>query len=257
MEKVINLGEGIRISSDLAVFLTGPAVLGLCDLHIGYEASLQAEAVAIPDFQLEIMMKRLEKLLDSFEPDIVVINGDLKHEFSRNRAQEWVEINTILDMLARDGADVRVVRGNHDNYLKTILAKRGVEMAGSFEVGDFVFVHGHNPLEPDNVNQDSIGERFKIYGHEHPVIRLKDEIGAIMTLPCFLHDPANKFLIMPAFSPLASGTNVTSPSRTFMIKELRDKELADAKIYAVGDDGILDFGTVGALRKMHETEEYR
>src|SRR3972149_6628188 len=37
-----------------------------------------------------------------------------------------------------------LVRGNHDNYLMQILAKKGLDLLRKFECGGFTFVHGHD-----------------------------------------------------------------------------------------------------------------
>lgn len=244
MQKVVRLTKELVITSDHALHLPEKKAIVIADLHIGYEASLQAEGVAIPDFQFEIMFSRIEKLLERYRPEIFLINGDLKHEFSRNRGQEWDEIYRVLELISDRGALLKVVRGNHDNYLKTILAGKDVELMDHVKLNGVEFVHGHK------VRDEKKG--FRVYGHEHPVIRLKDEIGALMTLPCFLYDEGNGFLIQPAFSPLASGTNVISPTRRFMNPELHDLDISKAKVFAIGENGILDFSTVENLRGMEE-----
>ncbi|MDO9537966.1 MAG: hypothetical protein Q7J68_06575, partial [Thermoplasmata archaeon] len=96
---------------------------------------------------------------------------------------------------------------------------------------------------------------LRIFGHEHPVIRFRDEVGAQVTMPCFLHDPVNNFLVMPAFSPLASGTNVISPESSFMNPWLKTLDLGNARVYAIHDE-IMDFGKVGDLRNMREEDHF-
>ncbi len=247
MEDTIDLPNGLVLCSEHAVYCRDDELLAIADLHLGYEASLQVEHVAIPRFQLEPMVSRLEKLLNKYNPKSIIINGDMKHEFSRNIGQEWDEVKRVIEILGKR-ADLTIVRGNHDNYLKTIVTRIGIEVLDSYlpESGVMEFVHGHKSIEPWN--------KFRVYGHEHPVVRLKDEIGAMITLPCFLYDKTNNFLIMPAFSPLASGTNVLSPPETFMIEEIRDLDLSSAKVFTIGEEGILDFGELGNLRNLDESD---
>jgi putative SbcD/Mre11-related phosphoesterase len=244
----ILLENGIRLSAVYAVYLSDEKILAIADLHLGYEASLQVEHVAIPRFQLEAMKTRLGGLLDRYEPEKIIINGDLKHEFSRNIGQEWDEVDELIRYL-QETAELIIVRGNHDNYLKTIVSRVGIEMVESYRtVNDQVeFVHGHK--YSDN------WERFRIFAHEHPFIKLRDDIGALISLPCFLYDKSNNFLLMPAFSPLASGTNVLVTEDNFMIKGLRELNISAAKVYAIGDDGLMDFGEVGKLRSLQENNE--
>jgi len=242
------LENGIRLTADLAVYLSNENILAIADLHLGYEASLQAEHVAIPRFQLEVMKRRLGNLLNRYEPEKVIINGDLKHEFSRNIGQEWDEVEELIGYI-QGNAELIIVRGNHDNYLKTIVSKAGVEMVDSYRTIDdrVEFVHGHKHSDDWQV--------FRIFAHEHPFIKLRDDIGALISLPCFLYDKSNNFLLMPAFSPLASGTNVVVTEDNFMIKGLRELNISSARVFAIGEGGLLDFGEVGKLRSLQENNE--
>lgn len=243
MPKEISLPLGIKLSAHHAVYFRDDDALAIADLHLGYEASLQAEHVAIPRFQMEPILERLTKLLERFSPGLLIINGDLKHDFSRNQSQEWDEVETLLDALA--GVEVVVVRGNHDNYLQTILARREIRIVDFISIAEekIVFQHGHKIM--DN------RKKFQIFAHEHPVIRFRDEVGAQVTLPCFLFDEKNGFLIMPAFSPLASGTNVISPETHFMNPTLKDLDMSDARVFAI-HEGLMDFGRVGDLRELRD-----
>ena len=242
----ISLSPGIKLAAEHAVYIRADDTLVISDLHLGYEAALQAEHVAIPRFQLESMVERLEKLLARYDPELVLINGDMKHEFSKNKNQEWDEVEKIIDVL--EGREIVVVRGNHDNYLQTILANRDINMEESFTLpaSQVLFLHGHKNIDY---------EGLRVFSHEHPVLRFRDEVGAQVTLPCFLFDEKNNILIMPAFSPLASGTNVISPEKSFMSPGLRNLDLSNAKIYVI-QDGIMEFGTVGDLREMRDDARF-
>ncbi len=243
MLKEVSLSVGLKLSPFHGVYCREDDALAIADLHLGYEASLQAEHVAIPRFQLRPMLEKLDKLLQRFDPGTVIINGDLKHEFSHNKNQEWDEVEVLLDSLS--GRDLVVVRGNHDNYLQTILSRRNIRLVESHTIpdGKFAFQHGHLRLMHS--------ASFKIFGHEHPVIRFRDEVGATVQLPCFLYDEVDRFLVIPAFSPLASGTNVISPESGFMNPWLRTLDLSAARVFAV-HEGLMDFGTVGKLRELRD-----
>lgn len=245
MQKDISLPEGIKLCAEQAVYIRADDTLAIGDLHLGYEAALQAEHIAMPRFQLEPMMERLEKLLARYNPERIIINGDMKHEFSRNKSQEWDEVETVLDMLTY--REIIVIRGNHDNYLQTILARRNIRMMDyiTLPASQITLLHGHKKI-------DSGGSSgMRIFAHEHPVLRFRDKVGAQITLPCFLYHEKNQILLMPAFSPLASGTNVISPENTFMCPDLRNVNLASARIFVV-QDGVMDLGRVSELREMRD-----
>ena len=248
MTKDITLPEGLKLSADHAAYFRDDETLAIADLHLGYEASLQAEHVAIPRFQLEPMLKRIERLLERYHPERIVINGDMKHEFSRNFGQEWDEVENVLDAL--EGVpEIIVVRGNHDNFLVNMLARRDIELVEHYELpsGIFSFIHGHKPFPAEGIS---------VFAHEHPVVRFVDEVGAMISLPCFLHDPGNRYMLMPAFSPLASGTNVLSPEECYMNPALKEMNTNDARVYAIHERVLWDFGRVEDLRRLKEEQQH-
>ncbi len=242
------LPGGMVLSQDHSLFLRDARTLVISDPHIGYEASMRAEGVAIPDFQMDEIMSNLERTLEHFSPQTLVINGDIKHEFGRNLGQEWDEVMRLVQLTNDKGVELKLVRGNHDNFLKTIIGRMDIELADYYLIGKILITHGHKKIEPADIDNSDGGSpegRMRIFGHEHPVLRLRDEIGARITMPCFLYDESNKFIILPAFSPLASGTNVIAPTRNFMIEELRSMDISGARIFAIGEGELFDFGLVG------------
>ena len=52
MHKEVSLSVGLKLSPFHGVYCREDDALAIADLHLGYEASLQAEHVAIPRFQL-------------------------------------------------------------------------------------------------------------------------------------------------------------------------------------------------------------
>ena len=95
---------------------------------------------------------------------------------------------------------------------------------------------------------------WRVFSHEHPVLRFRDQIGAQVTLPCFLYDEENKLIILPAFSPLASGTNMLSPEQSFLSPELRKLDLSRGRVFTISN-GIMEFGTVEELRQLRDQAE--
>lgn len=232
----IEVLPGTKISRHHALFLEDESLLVIADLHLGYEGALLEQGVSIPRFQKDVMMERLKRLLERYKPSTILINGDFKHEFSKNLVQEWQEVNEFLDFIMSQ-ADVELTRGNHDNFLKTILSKRGLEIPMDIRLGNYTFAHGHKDVNWDNM---------LVIGHEHPSLGLRDEIGATAKIPCFLVTPNT--IVLPAFSPLALGTDVATLD--FISPPLRDIPAAESQVYAIEEKtGLLDFGRLeGILR---------
>ena len=226
---------GLIITNQLSAMVDDTLVVS--DLHIGYESVLEDSGLHLPRIQTETMRDSLMDIVDRYSPDRFLILGDLKHEFSRNLAQEWSEARRILGTL-QDHGEVIIIRGNHDNYLSTIASKLGVELVDDYSASGIHFVHGHLPCE----------NRPLVMGHEHPSVRLFDSVGAYVKLPCFLHFEREEVLVMPAFSPLAAGTDITSGTGT-LSPVLEGADLARAKVYGCSEIGILNLGEVGRLSR--------
>lgn len=209
----------------------------ISDLHIGLESALEADGLHIPRIQTDSMKESLLRIVDRYRPERVYILGDLKHGFSHNVGQELSEVRSVLGQL-RDSAEVFVARGNHDNYLSTIASKLGIAVQDSFLLNGITMMHGHSPSEG----------RPLVIGHEHPSVRVFDQVGACLKLPCFLHFEAERILVLPAFSPLASGTDFTfDQCHKTMSPVLADVDVNAASVYACTEIGLLSLGRLSGL----------
>ncbi|WP_457751270.1 metallophosphoesterase [Thermococcus sp.] len=206
--------------------------LVVADLHLGYEFAMAREGFYLPRVLHEVV-GNLKSLIEREKPKRLVIDGDLKHSF----IPEWrerKELKVFAEEITPVADEVILVRGNHD--VGTLwLRELGVEIVEEFEIGKWKLVHGHKLVE---------GERF-IIGHEHPAIRLRDEVGSLIKIPVFLM--SEKLVVLPAFSPWAYGNDVL---REIVSPFLRAKELREAKIIAPLGDELLDFGTLEKLSEV-------
>ena len=231
----IEIMPNVYLTNDYALYLDD-GIIAIADLHLGYEAVLQAQGVSIPKFQKKIIMNRLKNILQKYEPELIIVNGDLKHEFSRNLWQEWEEVREVLALLTKK-AEVVLVRGNHDNYLKTITSKLNVPLVKRYSWGNLTFVHGHEKVKR---------EGYMVLGHDHPSLKLRDAIGASIKLPCFLFNKKEKIIVLPAVSPLATGTNVVHTSK-FLSPLLNEVDMSSSNVYAISEIGLLDFKKIRDL----------
>lgn len=237
MERM-EIAPGILISTDRCLFMDG--ILVIADLHIGYESALENEGIHLPRFQTVEISERVIDLLDKFEPDEVVILGDFKHEFSRNLNQEWREVQSLLSLI-KGSAKVLIVRGNHDNFLATITSRMDIPLVDSLEENGITLVHGHKDCQ----------SRPLVMAHEHPSIRITDRVGAYVKLPCFLHHADNGITVVPAFSPLALGTDLSTVyPEEFLSPVLKGKEMGEAQVIACSDIGLLPLGMLSDLQGL-------
>jgi len=233
----VEIFPGLEISSDLCAHLKRDRAVVISDLHIGYESVMEDTGLHLPRIQTSTMREILLRINERFDPEKYIILGDLKHEFSRNLAQEWNEVRLLLGVLQERG-EVIVLKGNHDNYLATIASKLGVTLVDEVKMGGIWFVHGHLPT----------GRRPLVMGHEHPSVRLFDSVGAYVKMPCFVHLPRERILIMPAFSPLAYGTDFTGLAKERLLSPvLKEADLSAARAYGCSEIGLLSLGPLSKL----------
>jgi len=136
---------------------------------------------------------------------------------------------------------VIVVKGNHDNYLATIASKLGVDLVDEYSLAGWTFAHGHEDRP----------ERPLVIGHEHPSIRLYDEVGGCVKMRCFVHLPRQKVLVLPAFSPLAPGTDFTGiTSENTFSPVLQRSDMSEARAIACSDIGLLNLGPLAKLPRF-------
>jgi putative SbcD/Mre11-related phosphoesterase len=244
---VTEIFPGLEIHNDRCAFLREERVAVIADLHLGYESVLEESGLHLPRMQTEAMRDALYRIIERHAPRKFIILGDLKHEFSRNLPQEWGEVQRLLRVM-QEGREVVLVRGNHDNYLASISAQLGITMVDEYRAGGVAFVHGH--LDTDL--------RPLVMGHEHPSVRLFDSVGAYVKMPCFVHLPRERILVLPAFSLLAAGTDFTGlTSAETLSPLLKRSDLSDAVAYGCSDIGLLNLGPLAKLvRRRRDGTRY-
>lgn len=233
--------KGVEITN-LHAALLEDEVLVVSDLHLGLEAVLHMQGVSVPRFQRSVMQPRLEVLLKRYDPQRLVVNGDFKHNFSSNLEQEWREAKQLLLMM-RERVALTLVKGNHDNYIESMAQAAKVPVVPRVDLEGFALAHGHAPFESQG--------RVAVVGHEHPSLVLRDQVGGRVQLPCFL--VSEEVLALPAFSPLSSGTDVTSSitgEGEHFTPVFERVDTSRLRVWGVGEGELLDFRTLAELRSL-------
>lgn len=197
--------KGIEILGK-ALWVPKEKILILADLHIGYEEALSKQGVLMPRTQFKETRREIEELLQEVKPKIIVINGDLKHEFGEISSQEWHETIAVLDLLL-EKARVVLIKGNHDTILEPIAKKRNLEVKEfyCFDSGNACILHGNKILIDSEVHKAKI----LIIAHEHPAVSLH-EGSKTEQYKCFLLGKwrSKQIIVMPSFFPILEGTDV-------------------------------------------------
>jgi len=226
--------QGVKIAdTQLGIFIEEYEALIIADLHIGYEAALQKQGVFLPASQYPKIKEAVARMLEICEPKLLIIDGDVKHEFGEATSQEWRETLDFLDFIQSQELKLTVVRGNHDNFLIPILKKRRIELCQHLVLKPYLFVHGHENLDLSLLKKEVT---TLLIGHEHPAIAIKDELGVTRKFKCFLKSRlwGKNLVVMPALSPLMEGSAINVTSKSELLSPLlKVSELKKSTAYVV------------------------
>ena len=220
---------------DRAAYLPGEDALVLADLHVGRDA---ASAVELSLGERADLTERLAALLDHFGPAEVVFAGDVLHAF--DRVPEGVEetLSALSETVADAGAELVVVRGNHDSMLDSLFADAFEE----HRVGETLVHHG-------DARPAGTASRY-VVGHDHPAIEIE---GA--RRPCLLYGPdtfrGGDVVMLPAFNRLAPGTLVNGMrTRDFQSPLVTDADALRPTVWDADAAESLSFPPLGEFRRL-------
>src|SRR3989338_7498982 len=212
-KKRIEIAPGIELI-DHALWIPAHKLLAISDTHIGYEEALNKKGILVPRFGFGEMQARVKKIVEEIKKQtdikIILVNGDLKHEFGTISDQEWRETLQFLDVLTAQSPEVIIVKGNHDTIIGPIARKREVKLVDYFIAGEVLFIHGN--VIPDDFEKIMNDNHTKtiIIGNEHPAITIGTRLRR-EKYKCFLKGTYKKktLIVLPSFNTLAEGTDVS------------------------------------------------
>lgn len=243
-------GEPVAIAD-----CAGERALVVADYHAGIEVGLRREGVELAS-QADERIAALLELLDYTDPDRLVVLGDLGHAIGDPWYRERDELEELLECV-RERVPITLVKGNHDGDVEALFADLGVDATVTptrgTRIGDVGFVHGHTWPSPAVLEAEVV-----CVGHEHPEVRLEDEVGGRRLERVWLRgdldpepfrnhleDPElaidGELVVFPAFNSLSGGTWVNVPDQEFLSPFLPDG-LADGEAY------LLDGTRLGHFR---------
>ena len=211
--------EDIEIVGETrGIYIKSLESLAVADLHLGLEEAYMKQGLTLPRSQYPKIKKMILEFIENYDPERIIINGDVKHEFGEQTIQEYIETKDLLLTLKRV-TEVLIVRGNHDNYLISILKRIDIPIYNpTLKIGDYIFTHGHREVDYE-------GTKNLVIAHEHPAITLRDELGVKNRFRCLLEGYINgtRILVLPALSPLAGGTEINLAPRDKLLSPILRK----------------------------------
>lgn len=224
--------------SERAVYVSDADALVLADVHFGRAA---ASSVNAPIDDGSDACERLDGLLARWNPETVVVAGDLLHSFSRVPRGVERAVTRFADRIETAGASLVIAPGNHDTMLESVFSG---ETVPEYRLGDgrTVVCHGHEPPETD------AGQY--IIGHDHPALSIDGR-----KRPCFLYEPGRDdeadVLVLPAFTRLAAGVTVNEMrSRDFQSPLITNIDACYPAVRDSKSDETLWFPPLGASRRL-------
>jgi putative SbcD/Mre11-related phosphoesterase len=229
------------------------SLLVVADYHAGLEADLKRRGVEL-DSAAEARRERLLGLLAETGPDRLVILGDLATAIGEPRGAEREEITALVDAV---GVPITVVKGNHDGEIESVFADREqvtVTEGAGVRLGSVGFAHGHTWPARAVVTAATV-----CVAHEHPVVRLEDEVGGSRKERVWLRgrvgpdpfaeyygeavDAAGDMIVFPAFNDRSGGTWVNVEGREFLSPYLPEG-LLDGEAYLLDGTRLGPYETV-------------
>jgi metallophosphoesterase superfamily enzyme len=203
--------------------------LVVADYHAGIEQTLQRDGVELDD-RADGRRRRLLGLLAETSPDRLVMLGDLLSSIGEPQGPERAELTALLEAVS---VPMTLVKGNHDGDIDRALADLGAEDdltvtdSSGIRLGPVGFAHGHTWPDAGVLGADTV-----CIGHEHPLVRLTDEVGggrlerawlrgSLDAAPFTEHGTGGEnteadLVVFPAFNNRSGGTRVNTPDRSFL-----------------------------------------
>jgi len=142
------------------------------DIHIGFENSMASNEIFIgKNSSINETIQELSEIIDTENPDSIILLGDIKSSIKSISRNEWDEIPMFFEKI-RKKCDVILVPGNHDANIQRLVPDNITMISSTGMVEENVLLtHGHTMPSENFSHVDRI-----IMGHVHPVFFQEDSI---------------------------------------------------------------------------------
>ncbi|MFQ3637497.1 MAG: ligase-associated DNA damage response endonuclease PdeM [Cyanobacteriota bacterium] len=193
MHEIFVLKQRLQLLPEKAVYIPDHDLLLIADVHLGKSEAFQSMGVPIPNHVNQDTLDRLRDLCDRLSPKTLIVLGDLFHS---PRGLDDTVLRSWIHFTETSGATVRVILGNHDRAIATLLSTYAIPFhTHPIEYPGFFL--SHEPVDiPNCVN---------LCGHLHPCLMLKTRLDTIR-LPCFFLEQHR--LTLPSFGSFTGGYEI-------------------------------------------------
>lgn len=243
LNKDVELLEGLPIA-----FIRSINAIVVADLHLGNEAYLAKSGIFAPKVNLKKILELITKALDKTHARSIIIDGDIKNEFSTVEPDEFNELYDFINFAREKKAALYLIKGNHDNFVERYKEPFKLNVYRQQAViGKYLFFHGEEMPKIEGK-----GIKMLVMGHEHPSIGVTNRIDRRERLRCFLFGSFKSIplLVLPAMSFYASGTDLLlEPPERLLSPIFKHVDINAMHAIAIGYGSTIDFGKVGKLKQ--------
>ena len=240
----------IQPITDQPLLIIDKKILVIADLHIGIESELREHGINASS-QTKKMFEKLRKICMKYNPEEIVLLGDIKHNIPTSPISERKDVKKFLEEVIKF-AKVHIVVGNHDGFIKKLAPETvKIHPSSGFIIENIGFVHGHSWPKKELMQCDQI-----IMAHTHPTIMLTDRLEHKSFEPCWIDatiieekleekyetEATPKLLIIPAFNPLCGGIAINRDGITGPMSNLID--IPKSSIY------LIDGTSLGSVKSI-------
>lgn len=207
------------------IFIKSIDSLVIADPHLGYEGVMAKKGVLIPKVNLKHICTILEKAIKVTKAKTLIVDGDIKNEFSMVDEEEFNELYDFINFAKERGVSLVLIKGNHDNFVERYRDPFKLKIHGQeANIGGYLFFHGEEL--PSGMNNKT---KMLIMGHEHPAIAIFNEVGKKEKLRCFLSGKfeGKDILVLPAINYFASGTEINAVPKDELLAPIFEKLSVD------------------------------
>lgn len=197
-----------------AVFWRETETMIIADLHLGKAGHFRKEGIAAPVEINRRNLDRLTELLNRWQPESLLILGDLFHSRAN---REWFEFEEWRE--GYNSVMIRLVNGNHDVLHHSFYRTAAIDTFPEFTTGGFCFLH-----DPQLPHKHPDRDAITVAGHLHPGITIRGKGRQSLRLPCF--HISEKTILLPAFGEF-TGLHRIRPDET-------------DRVFAVVDSRVLE-----------------
>ncbi len=241
----------IEIVDGLPVlYIKSLSAIACSDLHLGYEGVMADRGTFLPKMNLKKVKETVSKALEETHAERIIIDGDIKNEFSDVHVEEFNEFYDFANFLRKEHGlrHITLIKGNHDNFIERLRESLKFETyTEEGLLGDYLFFHG------DALPQGKSGKTL-IMGHVHPAIAIYNKLGVKEKFKAFLYGKmadGRELIVLPAMNYFAEGVSVNLEDVGVMapvFDTMADVDMMTA--YCIGEGESLNFGRVDRLRKI-------